>query len=102
MQVRATSLGYYNHRRQREGDVFTLKPYTVIERSPNGAIIKDENGKPKKKLVTPEMQFSEKWMERLGDVKVSKRKSEHREPKALSEVDETEVPLEEGSEGSPI
>lgn len=98
MRVRATSLGYYNHRRQREGDVFVLKPYTVIERSANGAIIKDENGKPKKKVVTPEMQFSEKWMEREDAPARARKSSGQREQKALSEVSESEVPLEEGNE----
>lgn len=51
MKVRAIRLGYYNHRRRREGDIFEL---------------------------LDDKAFSEKWMEKL-DGKKSKVKSVERE-----------------------
>lgn len=42
-------VGYYNHRRIREGEMFTLIPY------------KQKDGT----VVSSEQQFSSKWMERL-------------------------------------
>lgn len=41
-------MGYYGHRRIKEGQVFDLVPYT-------------KDGK----IVSAEMQFSKKWMERV-------------------------------------
>jgi len=64
---------YYNYRRRREGDVFTLMPRYITETQPaqlpdgkpnprRGEVIK-ENGQPKKKLLTARDQFSERTME---------------------------------------
>lgn len=76
IRVRALSLGYYNHVRRREGDVFTLIPL------PNGVkevAVLDKDGEPKEDRfgrlltkrevgpVTAEDQFSELWMERVSD-----------------------------------
>lgn len=64
MKVRATRLGYYEHKRRYPADhakgkngkdVFTLVPIKV----------KDKNGK--EVVVSPEAQFSPSWMEKLED-----------------------------------
>jgi hypothetical protein len=47
IKVRATQLGYYEHKRRREGDVFVLVPRT------------DRFGN----VMTAKSQFSKKWME---------------------------------------
>ena len=47
IKVRATQLGYYEHKRRREGDVFVLVPRT------------DRYGN----VMTAKSQFSKKWME---------------------------------------
>jgi hypothetical protein len=47
IKVRATQLGYYEHKRRREGDVFILIPRT------------DRYGN----VMTARSQFSKKWME---------------------------------------
>lgn len=65
MKVRAkgpkdTWVGYYGHLRRRGGDVFTLVPVTR-ER------LNKETGRMEKKVITAEMQFSERWMERVSD-----------------------------------
>lgn len=51
MKVKATQLGYHDHRRRRPGDVFVLRP---IEKADG-------------KIITPEQQFSKKWMEKVGE-----------------------------------
>lgn len=51
MKVQATQLGYYEHKRRREGDVFEL-----VER-------KDRHGK----VMTVNQQFSSKWMKKVSD-----------------------------------
>lgn len=61
MKVRATRLGYYNHRRRREGDIFELL---------------DEN------------QFSKVWMERLDGETPKVKKSKKEEPEAQSPSEE--------------
>lgn len=48
LKVRATKLGYHDHRRRYAGDVFLLYPY-----------------KKDGKVVTPEQQFSKNWMEKV-------------------------------------
>ena len=53
MKVRAKELGYYNHKRRREGVEFDL-----VEKK--GLV----NGV--EKTITVEDQFSDKWMERLA------------------------------------
>lgn len=64
MKVRATQLGYYGDRRRRVGEVFILKPFKRI-------------GKDKKVMqITPEMQLSEHWMEKVSEnesLKVGKK-----------------------------
>ena len=59
MKVRALEItgqkysGYYDHKRRVPGEIFTLIPLTRI----------DKNGK--KVTVSPENQFSKKWMEKV-------------------------------------
>lgn len=73
IKVRATKMGYYDHARRREGDVFTLKP---IE----GAV-KDSDGRNvKKKFFTAREQFSPNWME---EVKMSTPEKITTAPEAL-------------------
>lgn len=67
MQVRAKRLGYHNHVRVREGEVFILKERKGLDRD------------GKQITMSPEQQFSSKWMELLdaepdfdGPVPVSK------------------------------
>ncbi len=55
MQVRALKAGYYDHKRRKEGDEFTLR------------LIKGLGFDGKPKVFTPEMQFSVLWMESLED-----------------------------------
>lgn len=59
MKVKATRTGFIYHLRRREGDVFTLKPIKGFKR--------DENGVAKPIVITPEQQFSSKWMERVDE-----------------------------------
>jgi len=58
IKVKATQLGYYEHKRRREGDVFVLVPRV------------DQFGN----LMTAKSQFSKKWME-LADPKEPERVS---------------------------
>lgn len=51
IKVQATQLGYYEHKRRREGDVFTLVPR------------KDRYGN----TMTAKAQFSKKWMKVVPD-----------------------------------
>jgi len=59
MKVRALEItgqkysGYYDHKRRLPGEIFTLVPLTRV----------DKNGK--KVSVSPENQFSKKWMEKV-------------------------------------
>jgi hypothetical protein len=61
MKVRATKLGYYNHRRRRENEIFEL---------------------------TDEKQFSNRWMERLDDKPAKASKPAKEEPKAQEPSEE--------------
>lgn len=54
MQVRATKTGYYNHGRIKEGQIFVLTERKGL----------DHTGK--KIVLSPEAQFSEKWMIRVN------------------------------------
>jgi len=56
MKVRATKLGFYNNRKQREGTVFFLK-----ERKLRG------------KKLSAEDQFSELWMEKVDGAEAPKK-----------------------------
>lgn len=64
MKVKAIRLGYYQHKRRREGDVFELES------------VKGKDGE----IISPEKQFSDKWM-----VKVGKQKIEADDEIAVSE-----------------
>ena len=57
MRVRAIALGYYGHKRRREGDTFTLEPIKRIR--------KDKDGNMREITITTEQQFSPRWMERV-------------------------------------
>lgn len=64
IKVRAVQMGYYQHKRRREGDVFTLVPLRSVERDGRGNPKKD----PKTRMtipciITPLQQFSDRWME---------------------------------------
>lgn len=55
MKVRATQVGYIYHRRRREGEVFELKTIKGHKQ--------DKDGRLKPIEITPEQQFSARWME---------------------------------------
>jgi len=60
MKVKALQLGYYEHKRRREGDVFDL---------------------------VEEKHFSKNWMEKVdGEEPKKSKKPDYREPQALSKV----------------
>lgn len=73
MKVRAKRLGYYDLRRRREGDEFTLKPRKTR----------------KGKVVTPEQQFSGKWME-LVDPKAKAKPKSKKKDESEKAPEETE------------
>lgn len=71
MKVRATRLGYYNHIRRREGDVFELEPTTRIK-GYDDPIKRDQvrlhpELNWERETITVEMQFSPLWMEKVDD-----------------------------------
>lgn len=55
MRVKAKRTGYIDHHLKKAGDVFELVERKGLDR--HGKAI----------VLSPEMQFSEKWMERLDD-----------------------------------
>jgi hypothetical protein len=57
MRVRATALGYYGHKRRREGQEFVLEPIKRLR--------KQKDGSMREIVISAEQQFSNKWMERL-------------------------------------
>jgi hypothetical protein len=59
MKVRATALGHIYNVRKREGDVFELVPV-------KGFVKRGDILEKKEITITPEMQFSAKWMEKVG------------------------------------
>jgi|SRR6185503_1376806 len=77
MRVRATAPGYYNHIRRREGDVFTLVSREglisepVVDTETGEQRVHPRTGEPMFRQVqgvlTPEEQFSDKWMEAVSD-----------------------------------
>lgn len=96
MKVRATQVGYYGNVRRRVGDIFDLVP------------VKGLNGKREKVTFTPEQQFSEKWMEKVGAAQPGAKTQEqkpkssllppgtpgaqrHDQPAALKEGDESDT-----------
>lgn len=73
--VRAKALGYYNHVRRRPEDVFRLVPRQGIVEEP---IIDPKTDEPKERdgriltkrvnrILTAEEQFSDRWMEKVGE-----------------------------------
>ena len=57
MRVRATQLGYYGHKRRHPGQEFDLEPIKRIKIQPDGT--------SKEITISPEQQFSVRWMERV-------------------------------------
>jgi hypothetical protein len=57
VRVKEGEKGFYGNKLYREGEEFTL---VKREHSRN----KDDKGKPV--VITPEQQFSEKWMEKVN------------------------------------
>lgn len=73
MKVEATKLGYYKHKRRKEGEVFFLEDIKVKGR-----------GKDKKVFVVPaEAQFAESWMKLLDAKAIPASDEEDDEPAAL-------------------
>ena len=81
MKVRALAMGYFGHKRIREGEVFELKPIKV----------KEKDRKTKKiteRLITPEEQFSEIWMEKFnGKAKLNAKQRAKAEAEAEEDAD---------------
>lgn len=75
VKVIATRMGYYQHKRRREGDVFHLVPLRTVKRATQedcdkdskltiGMVLKDPRTRqPIPVIKTAMEQFSEKWME---------------------------------------
>ncbi len=57
MRVRAKELGYYGHKRRHPGQEFILEPIKRVR--------SDKDGKPREITISPEQQFSDRWMERV-------------------------------------
>jgi len=77
MLVRAKRMGYYNHKRIREGEEFVLKTSKGFAQDPNGRVLKA-------KEFTPEDQFSTSWMERVDeDEEIPQKKEITNRRKAL-------------------
>lgn len=73
MKVKATQLGYHDHRRRRPGDVFVLRPIKKMDGS----------------VITAEKQFSKNWMEKVdASVPEASRPKTPISPGTLSEVEE--------------
>lgn len=60
MLVRAKKLGYYNHKRIREGEEFMLKPIKGFEQDKFGRTLSA-------KTFSEEEQFSPNWMEKVDE-----------------------------------
>jgi hypothetical protein len=64
MKVRVANLGpghygYIYHRRWKDRDIIELKERTTVR-------VNVKTGKREKVTLSPEMQFSDKWMEKVG------------------------------------
>lgn len=80
MKVRATRLGYYGLLRRYPGDEFVLKKFTT------------RNKKDEFVELSPEQQFSPKWMEKVdGTVEPKPRSSKGRGSQKIESVDDQEV-----------
>jgi hypothetical protein len=94
MLVKATQLGYYNDRRQKEGSVFKLvdKKYFVLEdkKDKSGKIEKDKAGKAVKvkvaKVTKAKDQYSVNWMEPVDESEVAQEVLDHVEAVATESV----------------
>ena len=90
MKVRATKTGYYPERleingvveldymRRREGDVFELFPYEIQ------VVDVQTQRKTARRLLTPDEQFSENWMEKADVTEETHRPTSAKE--ALARV----------------
>lgn len=98
MKVIATALGFYDHKRRREGEVFNLKPVLKRVLGKDGKPVL-ENGRFKYEVVkTAEAQFSEKWMKHAGEApkpKAKGAKPSRAEELELAEQIEAEEELDE-------
>ncbi len=82
MLVRATKMGYYNHKRIREGEEFVLRTLKGFVQDPKGRELV-------KKEFTPEMQFASSWMEKVDEDEATPEKKEIvNKRKALRQSDE--------------
>ena len=81
MKVRATQLGYYNHKRRPPGEVFILRPYKkTVEELDEATKFKTK----KQVVVSAEEQFSFRWMERVDqNVSVKQEKIQKKFGKGL-------------------
>ena len=87
MRVRATQLGYYGHKRRKEGAEFVLEPIKRIR--------KDKDGNPREITISPEQQFSERWMERVDPIVPKEKKSKKdKKTETLELVEEEKVTTE--------
>jgi hypothetical protein len=92
MLVKATRLGYYNERRQKEGSVFKLvdKKSFVLEdkKDKHGKLEKDKAGKTIKvkvaKVTKARDQYSMQWMEPVDESEVSQEVLEFAEAVSTS------------------
>lgn len=99
MKVRAKGpkdvcVGYYGHLRRRGGDVFTLVPVTRMRKN-------KETLKMEPTVITAEMQFSERWMERVSE-KLPETKPGHFNKVGRGDarrVKENDNPTPEGDSG---
>jgi hypothetical protein len=100
MKVKATKLGFYGHKRRREGDVFELVPYKVQKLDAEGKVVFDDKRKPVLETISPEAQFSDSWMSRI---EAAPRKGKHA-PKAQEpeEVESDASDTEQSSEDDVI
>lgn len=88
MKVRAILFGYYNNEKKRIGDEFELVAIKAPVFDKNGKPVKDESGKQKVEIISPEKQFSKNWMEKIDE-------EEHYSPKPKSKKKEVVQQSEE-------
>jgi hypothetical protein len=58
MRVRAIQLGYYGHKRRREGQEFVLEPIKRLRKDV-------KTGEMREITISAEQQFSKRWMEKV-------------------------------------
>ena len=74
MKVRAIAMGYYGHKRRREGMEFTLEPIKRLR--------KQKDGSMKEITITADQQFSTRWMERVDKAEPAKPAKKEKAPVA--------------------